>query len=210
VHPFVHRLPLDAPGDVFWRAFEHWIVPQNAIAVRTAALREVGGYRDEARGAEDYDLVLRLAWGRRFVGVDRSTVRWRRHPGQQSAHQQVQHDALRRARARFVEEMNGRVDDATHARMRAYVLRDWWNTLGWIATVADRPDGAEARRRLRALAREGPGLRTLTPRERAGVSLRRQIAPVYLTSAGAPLRAAYALLRRDRPAHQSPLGVSRA
>ena len=48
---------------------------------RAAALREIGGYRDAYRWAEDLDLYLRLAERYRLANLDRVLLRWRRHDG---------------------------------------------------------------------------------------------------------------------------------
>ena len=46
---------------------------------RTSVLREVGGYRDAYRYAEDLDLYLRLAERHRLANLAQVLLRWRRH-----------------------------------------------------------------------------------------------------------------------------------
>lgn len=56
----------------------NWI-PAPTVLLRTAAVREVGGY-DEALAVEDYDLWLRLSRRFDFARVDEPLIRYREHP----------------------------------------------------------------------------------------------------------------------------------
>jgi glycosyltransferase involved in cell wall biosynthesis len=193
--PFLHRIPLGPPTRVFWQALDYWIVPQNAIAVRASAFHAVGGYDEERmRLAEDYDFILRLAWRYPFVGSERFTVGWRRHATQQSTqHDEAQYSALRRRRADFVNAAAASASPEDLARMRAVVLKRWWD-------LVYEAGGAGDRRQLRRLVADGPALTNLPPREALRVRLRRVGAPLYFSAAAAPLRtlhaAAVRVLRR--------------
>jgi hypothetical protein len=166
-----------------WEAFNYWIVPQNAVAVRTEAFHAVGGYDPSMRLAEDFDFVLRLAWRFPFVGSDRCTVGWRRHPGQQSEQNDAQHDALRRRRAAFTNRVRGQVPPEDHARMRAIVFRAWWND---VSDHIHRPE------RFNSLLAEGPGLAHPSARELLRIQSRRLLGAFYLSRSAAPARALYA------------------
>lgn len=145
------RVPVGPPVRMFWPAFEYWIVPQNAVAVRVAAAREIGGYDESAHGAEDYEFVLRLAWRWPFVASERITVWYRCHPGQQSAQSAQQHDALRRLRVQFTNRVAAEAAPDDARRMRRFVIRDWWAQV----QMAQSPE------QQRTLA-SGPGLRSMT------------------------------------------------
>ena len=75
------RVPCDRPVDCFWQCVPRTIIPHMNVLVRRDALREVGGYRETLRQSQDYDLFLRLAFGRQFVCTSRVTTRYRRHEG---------------------------------------------------------------------------------------------------------------------------------
>jgi hypothetical protein len=163
-----HKVPVGPPARVFWAAFESWIVPQCACAVRTALAREIGGFDEGAHGAEDYDFALRLAWRWPFVASERVTARYRRHPEQQSARPAVQYRALRRLRAAFTDRVAAEATPADAGRMRRFVIDDWWGLVK-AAAAAEVPF---ADRSLLA----GPGLRRLPWRDAADVQLRRALA----------------------------------
>ncbi len=73
------------------------------VALRKAALLDVGGYRD-VPWPEDWDLWLRLrAAGHRFAKVPRVLVRWRRHAASTTARDpRCAPASLRAARARYL------------------------------------------------------------------------------------------------------------
>jgi glycosyltransferase involved in cell wall biosynthesis len=60
-------------------------IVQSATLVRRTIFLEAGGYREEMRHAEDYDLWLRLAQQHRFVGSGQVTCRSRIHAAQVSS-----------------------------------------------------------------------------------------------------------------------------
>ena len=57
-------------------------IPQSATMVRREVFQELGGYREDMRFAEDYDLWLRMAERYRIVALHKITCRLRIHPAQ--------------------------------------------------------------------------------------------------------------------------------
>jgi glycosyltransferase involved in cell wall biosynthesis len=71
---------LESPTDVFHQRFVESPIANPSVMVRTAVLRELGGYRN-GEFAEDYDLWLRLLEAGHHVGrVDESVLWWRDSP----------------------------------------------------------------------------------------------------------------------------------
>jgi glycosyltransferase involved in cell wall biosynthesis len=182
-NPFLHGIPPGGPRRMHWEALSSWIVPQNAVAVRTDAFHAVGGYDPGMRLSEDFDFVLRLAWRYPFVGSDRCTVGWRRHPGQQSEQKDAQRDALRRHQAAFTNRLRGQVSPQDHARMRDIVIRTWWDD---VRELVGRPE------RFRSLLAEGPpDLTHPSARELLRIQSRRLLGTFYLSQSAGPVRALY-------------------
>lgn len=100
--------------------YEHSPVATSAIVIRRATLRAVGEFEgpDVAAGDLDFDLWLRLARGH-WATVDRTVVRYRRHPGGLSARL-----ATLAAFALVTRERHADlVDEPTRRRVRARDLR---------------------------------------------------------------------------------------
>lgn len=57
------------------------MLPHPAMMVRTAVLKEIGGYREEYPVADDYDLLLRLAEMGRICNLRDVLVRYTQHSG---------------------------------------------------------------------------------------------------------------------------------
>lgn len=60
-------------------------IPTSAVLADRGKLLSVGGFREDLRYAEDYDLWLRLAEQYALVGADVVTCRYREHPEQVSS-----------------------------------------------------------------------------------------------------------------------------
>lgn len=81
---FTPHFPPGVPTDVFWQALRYAPIPQMAAMVRRSLLEEVGGYDEQLRRAQDFDLWIRLSRRTRFVCTHAETVRYRWHPAQLS------------------------------------------------------------------------------------------------------------------------------
>lgn len=100
-------------------------IPQSAAIVDRAKFFQAGGYRDEMRHAEDYDLWLRLAEQHSIVASDDVTCRYRVHPGQATAAVSLMHQSAWEARmaSRARLQARGRFD-SDHSRMLSLALQD--------------------------------------------------------------------------------------
>jgi glycosyltransferase involved in cell wall biosynthesis len=73
-------------------------VPHPAVVMRTDAVRQVGGYREEFRAAQDVDLWLRLAECGQLANLEQVIAYYRVHEEQVSiARRRLQRDAAERA-----------------------------------------------------------------------------------------------------------------
>ena len=75
-------LPSSVPVEAFWTLLTDNPVVQSAAVARRDALLRAGGYQEEMRYAEDYDLWLRMAAQGPFVATDRVTCLKRQHEEQ--------------------------------------------------------------------------------------------------------------------------------
>lgn len=139
----------------------------SAVAMRREAFEAVGGYRIAFDHAEDLDLWLRLAVGRRIANLPHPLVEYRIHSGQQTLHKQDQQalfSIAARASARAREA--GEPDPVEGARIDEAFLRSQGigpaevsaavvSALAWLARTAGRAGHPEDSRRLfeAALAR---------------------------------------------------------
>src|SRR5688500_12073226 len=100
-------------------------IPQGAAIVRRAVLTEVGGYAEELRYAEDYDLWLRLAPLGPFVATHEPTLHYRFHAGQSSRALCGMFEGAWRARERALAAASERVGGLERAALCARLLRHW-------------------------------------------------------------------------------------
>ena len=84
VPPQRQHLPLDVPLDILPTLLLESPLPQSGSLVRLDALRDVGGYDEQFRLAEDYELWLRIASRYRMAYSGRRTCTGRVHDGQAS------------------------------------------------------------------------------------------------------------------------------
>jgi glycosyltransferase involved in cell wall biosynthesis len=77
-------LPANVPVRAQEACLHRCILPQNAVVVRRAEVLAAGGYDEQFRMAEDYDLWLRLSRRYPFVCTHVITCNWRRHGAQTS------------------------------------------------------------------------------------------------------------------------------
>jgi glycosyltransferase involved in cell wall biosynthesis len=96
--------PIGEPGNIFWTAVEHWLHPIIGAMMRTAALREIGGFATDSKYSVDYDMWLRLSRKHEFIATREVTSYWRWHPAQQSSNFQRQLVAVYIIRRRFLEK----------------------------------------------------------------------------------------------------------
>jgi glycosyltransferase involved in cell wall biosynthesis len=111
-------------------------IAQSAAAVDRAKLLAAGGYREDLRYAEDYDLWLRLADHFPFVRTEQITCRYRIHPAQLS------HDTPAMIRGGWEARMACRrrleargAFTAEHHRMMLLALEDDLRT-AWLSADA--------------------------------------------------------------------------
>jgi GT2 family glycosyltransferase len=105
------------------------ILPQGSVVVRRTALDSVGGYAEDLRYAEDYDLWLRLARRGRFVATHAPTLHYRLHDAQSSRALPGMFEGAWRARARALAALELEVGAADRATLRARLLRRWQSDL---------------------------------------------------------------------------------
>jgi len=94
---------LDSPSAVFHQRFVESPVANPSAMLRTAVLRELGGYRN-GNFAEDYDLWLRLLEAGHQVGrVDESVLVWRDSPSRLTrSDPRYSFDSMRRLKHRYL------------------------------------------------------------------------------------------------------------
>lgn len=105
-------IPVRCPtGDIFWELLEQNFVPDLSVVVRKVKLVEVGLFNPELRGAEDWDMWLRLSERWHAVAVEEPVAVYRRpnagsgqmcsdSAGMYRRMRRVQETALRLSRAR--------------------------------------------------------------------------------------------------------------
>jgi glycosyltransferase involved in cell wall biosynthesis len=78
--------PPDGPTGRVHDAFlrKNWIRSVGQTLIRAEAIRAVGGFDASVRGADDWDLYLKLSSRGRFVYRHHPALRYRAHPGNQS------------------------------------------------------------------------------------------------------------------------------
>jgi cellulose synthase/poly-beta-1,6-N-acetylglucosamine synthase-like glycosyltransferase len=128
------RIPAHTPASVLWSLVRCNEVRQSTAVVRRWALREVGGYNESLRYAEDYDLWLRLARRFPFVGTDEVTASYRVHPGQATKHTHALTRGRWRAlhsfwvdcRASAPAEVVRRLEEELADIWERELVRAWW------------------------------------------------------------------------------------
>jgi len=130
-----HFIAADRPVEAFSQCLRNNLVPQMSAVVRRSALLEVGGYDENMRRSQDYDLWLRLSRNHRFVRSSKVTASYRSHPAQASVRyrgEQVAADHFSRARLldRLRREGEDDAANGVEVQMRELweeSLRDAWN-----------------------------------------------------------------------------------
>jgi glycosyltransferase involved in cell wall biosynthesis len=100
-------------------------IPQGAAVVRHSALAAVGGYAEDMRYAEDYDLWLRLARLGPFVSTHEPTLHYRFHAGQSSRALTGMFEGAWRARQRALAALERTLEAEERAALRARLLLQW-------------------------------------------------------------------------------------
>ena len=174
-------------------------VPQGAAVVRRSALRAVGGYTEDMRYAEDYDLWLRLARLGPFVATHEPTLHYRFHADQSSRALTGMFEGAWCARERALAAAARTLDPDALSALAARLLRQWELDL----RAAWHYRSREPLATVLAQHHRVPGsAATLLRWERR----RRASRPLWLVGAAvwdrvpAPLRARLSRLRSARPA----------
>ena len=155
--PVRHRdgLPVGAAMRLTDLLLVESVVPQSGALVDRRALEAVGGYDEEFRLAEDFDLWLRLSRGSRFVFSGEKTCVRVIHDEQASRDAPSLVRAAWRARRRFVERLAQADADASGKDAREAALGlAWKHSLSTAQHLGDRALAHD----LLALA-DDPGLR---------------------------------------------------
>jgi glycosyltransferase involved in cell wall biosynthesis len=97
--------PVEAPGNIFWKAARDWAHPIIGSLIRRQALLDIGGFSTIHGPSVDYDMWLRLAYDHLFVATHEVTSYWRWHPDQQSRDYGAQLAAVYRYRRAFLEDV---------------------------------------------------------------------------------------------------------
>lgn len=74
-------LPAEQPVECFLWCAPHTRIPQMNVIARKTMLLTTGGYQEELRQGQDYDLFLRLSYKNPFICSHQITTLYRRHPG---------------------------------------------------------------------------------------------------------------------------------
>ncbi|MDQ6925822.1 MAG: glycosyltransferase family 2 protein [Candidatus Eremiobacteraeota bacterium] len=123
---FLAAVPSDAPGDVFWRAFQDSYVPNIALVVRRDALhRALADHEVVNTWASDYLVNLRLAYAAPVVATGRPTTYWRRHDAQMTASNWRQRTTVHRHRAHFIAEVRDKETPERVREMQRLALQYW-------------------------------------------------------------------------------------
>jgi glycosyltransferase involved in cell wall biosynthesis len=119
--------PVDAPGNIFWKAVRDWVHPIIGSLIRRQALLDIGGFSTIHGPSVDYDMWLRLAREHLFIATHDVTSYWRWHPHQQSRNLGAQLAAVYRYRRAFLENnLKGRYPD--DARRFEELIRYLWKS----------------------------------------------------------------------------------
>ncbi len=78
------RVPEGMPVNCFWESLSAPLVPQNSVIMRRSIVLGLGGYREDFRLAQDFDLWLRLAYRHPFICTHNSTTIYRTYIGSAS------------------------------------------------------------------------------------------------------------------------------
>lgn len=104
-------LPEGIVTDAFWPSVAHCVAQTSAVVAQREMLLAEGGYAEDLRQCQDFDLYMRLARKHPFICTHAVTVRYRRHP-ESNSHKLF--DCRRfeyRARLRFLEAERVRAAD---------------------------------------------------------------------------------------------------
>lgn len=121
------QLPVEAPGNVFWRAARTWVHPIIGAIMRRDALVSIGGFSTKHRASVDYDMWLRLSRDHLFISTREATSYWRWHPMQQSQNFGAQLQAVYDFRRDYLDtELAGKHPE--DAARFAELMREMWKT----------------------------------------------------------------------------------
>lgn len=129
----LYRLPV-SPVDIQNQLLIDNPLCHSSVMIRKKALQEVGGYRDEFRNSEDYDLWLRLTKSHKLANIPEPLIRVRLSLGGNSiAHRgemRVFHDLAKAsylAPEKSLSELKAKIEsDRNTSRDKLYIKQFYW------------------------------------------------------------------------------------
>ena len=123
---FEASIPVGGAHDVFWRAFDAWLVSNSSVVIRREALRDALRDADRVNHySSDFLVDLRLAHTGPFVATGQFTTWWRWHATQMSVNQWRQRIALHEHRAHFLAEVRATEPTERYRQMKVRAAEDW-------------------------------------------------------------------------------------
>lgn len=123
---FPSLLPAGEPADASIISAVACAVPQMSVMIRRSALEAVGGYDEQWRGVEDFDLFARLALLGPFIAAPEITAEYRQHPGQTTrARRMHMLVASMQVRERHMTALRRERPADELADAEAWLLRQW-------------------------------------------------------------------------------------
>ena len=122
-HPRV--LPAGKPADAFWPLLRSNFIPQMGAVARRDVLLKLGGYREDMRYAEDYDLWLRLARRGPLICTEAVTCNHFAHAAQASRRDDLLARGAFEARHRVWSELRAGGSAADVARAEQIMRAAW-------------------------------------------------------------------------------------
>ncbi|HET7599287.1 MAG TPA: glycosyltransferase family A protein [Gemmatimonadales bacterium] len=152
----VPRFEAGQPRRVFWECFWRTPAGQMSAVTRREALLRIGGYDEQQRSANDYELWMRLSRTYPFVCTHEVTSNYRWHASQLSRNPADQYRNTYRARLRLRDAVRAEGNEALAREMEERMRWIWerdlagrWEkremdalrfTLGFAELVPDAPD----------------------------------------------------------------------
>jgi glycosyltransferase involved in cell wall biosynthesis len=121
----IPRFPPGEPQDTFWECFWRTPAGQMSAVTRRDALREIGGYNEARRSANDYELWMRLSRHHRFVCTHEVTSNYRWHQAQLSRNPADQYHNTYLARLQLLNEVKAEGDQAFASEMEDRMRWVW-------------------------------------------------------------------------------------
>jgi glycosyltransferase involved in cell wall biosynthesis len=148
------QMASDCPGptSLLWKSLQRTVIPIMSVVARRQHCLDVGGFRENLRAAEDFDLWLRLALKYPFVWTRTVTATYRAHPKQLSRDTIGGIRAIWRSRLSVIRDLRETGEMRVAAEMLARSRIIWSKELaiawhrgrfGQLQAMLDTPDSHE-------------------------------------------------------------------